>query len=62
MKKMKQLLGAVICVMMAASFAYAELPEKPIHVYLQGGGTLPMGHCTGLATQFPKIRGRYPEE
>lgn len=42
MKKMRQLLGAVICVLMATSFAYAEVPEKPIHIYLQGGGTLPM--------------------
>lgn len=43
MKKMKTVLGALLGLFLVASFAYAEIPEKPLHIYLQGGATLPTG-------------------
>lgn len=43
MKKMKRVLGALLGVVLAVSFAYAEVPEKPLHIYLQGGASLPTG-------------------
>lgn len=43
MKKMKRVLGVLLGVVLAVSFAYAEVPEKPLHIYLQGGASLPTG-------------------
>ncbi|MBU0996237.1 MAG: porin family protein [Proteobacteria bacterium] len=52
MRKMKKVLGAVLIVLMAVSFAYAEV-DKPLHIYLQGGATLPMGDTKdGFKTGF----------
>jgi hypothetical protein len=42
-KKMKRVLGALLGVVLAVSLAYAEVPEKPLHIYLQGGASLPTG-------------------
>ena len=52
-KKMKIVLGALLGLIFAVSFTHAEVPEKPLHVYLQGGATLPTGDLKdGYKTGF----------